>query len=234
MSAVRELELLHNNGGASGSGRVGLSEQGADEANVEGPNSSWLREVTASLRVDMHPSHAGPRFAAGLRSHLNKLLMRYNNGLGGVVLAYSDEKLASKDIPLLPGINPYFRVQMTATFLLFTPVVGSRLAGKVTTVSADFIGLLVLGVFSSTIPADSLRPALRYNQTQSCWQDQRDSSHQIGEASDVVFIAAQVNVDDDFVHIMGSLTEPRTGNITHAPLKLSHKAAAIAAHLAGL
>eukprot|EP00898_Chlorokybus_atmophyticus_P004541 jgi/Chlat1/5088/Chrsp33S05112 len=223
MSAVR-AELLRSNGGASGSGRVG-SEQGAD-ANVEGPNS-WLREVIASLRVDMHPSHAGPRFAAGLRSHLNKLLMRYNSGLGGVVLAYFDEKLASKDIPLLPGINPYFRVQLTARVLLFTPVVGSRLAGKVMTVPADFIGLLVLGVFSSTIPADSIRPSLRFHSGAGCWQDQQDSFHQFTEASDVVFVASQVNVDDDFVHIMGSLTESQIGNITHAPLKLSHKAAAV-------
>ncbi|CAI7913915.1 unnamed protein product, partial [Closterium sp. NIES-54] len=115
-----------------------------------------LREVETRLTLDIHPSRSG-NVVAGVKEQLNNSLMRYSEQHGGIVLAYSNVLLFGRTAAILTGLNPYLHVSLSARLLLFAPRPGAFLEGVVNNVGADFIGLLVLGVFNAAVPDQFMR-----------------------------------------------------------------------------
>ncbi|CAI5482292.1 unnamed protein product [Closterium sp. Yama58-4] len=180
-----------------------------------------LREVETRLTLNIHPSRSG-NVVAGVKEQLNNSLMRYSEQHGGIVLAYSNVLLFGRTASILTGLNPYLHVSLSARLLLFAPRPGAFLEGVVNNVGADFIGLLVLGVFNAAVPDQFMRSWQHVeeaatdgddedNGQQQHWQHKEDPSHRISVGSRIRLQVASATGDGTLMSIRGSLDDPDTG-----------------------
>eukprot|EP00249_Psilotum_nudum_P016966 c26082_g1_i1 orf=264-593(+) len=95
-----------------------ISTSNAVDGLLEG-----MKVVSASLGVCVHPSWSN-NVRQGVREILNSLLLRFNEELDGVVLGYLDITIPGCKAKLLPALSPYFRVDLTAKLLIFSPKMG--------------------------------------------------------------------------------------------------------------
>ena len=97
-----------------------------------------------------------------MNTSMQNLLLKYSNGLGGVLIAYHDVELddATKDGARGKIINemPHIHYYIKCNVLIFNPSAGTELKGKVNESSEpSHIGLLVHELFNASISAESLR-----------------------------------------------------------------------------
>ncbi|CAI5526335.1 unnamed protein product [Closterium sp. Naga37s-1] len=174
-----------------------------------------LREVETRLTLDIHPSRSG-NVVAGVKEQLNNSLMRYSEQHGGIVLAYSNVLLFGRTAAILTGLNPYLHVSLSARLLLFAPRPGAFLEGVVNNVGADFIGLLVLGVFNAAVPDQFMRSWKHVEEEaaaddsdnhgqQQHWQHKEDPSHRIFVGSRIRVQVDSATGDGTLMSIRGSL-----------------------------
>ncbi|CAI5963836.1 unnamed protein product [Closterium sp. NIES-65] len=179
-----------------------------------------LREVETRLTLDIHPSRSG-NVVAGVKEQLNNSLMRYSEQHGGIVLAYSNVLLFGRTAAILTGLNPYLHVSLSARLLLFAPRPGAFLEGVVNNVGADFIGLLVLGIFNAAVPDQFMRSWKHVEEAaaddgdddshQQHWQHKEDPSHRIFVGSRIRVQVDSATGDGTLMSIRGSLDNPDTG-----------------------
>ncbi|KAJ8323845.1 hypothetical protein QVD99_007004 [Batrachochytrium dendrobatidis] len=111
-------------------------------------------QIQAQVRICISPSFITTPLE-GVKNYLNTFIMRYIAELDGVVLAYENVKLVTKNGHIM-NESPFIFFNAQAKFTLFSPKVGSILYGVVNKVSPDHIGLLVYGVFNTSIPSSHI------------------------------------------------------------------------------
>ncbi len=123
-------------------------------------NSSF-QEKRARLLVSVPPS-ALVNIKDAMNTSMQNLLLKYSNGLGGVLIAFHDIELdgSKKDggaygkiINEMPHIHYYIKCNV----LLFNPEIGKELKGKVNESFPSHVGLLVHELFNASISAEYLR-----------------------------------------------------------------------------
>lgn len=67
--------------------RVGGDSDSDDSASAAEASSSGFRSVRAAMHVHLQPRDLG-NVAAGVRRHLNRMLLQYSEDLGGVPVCY--------------------------------------------------------------------------------------------------------------------------------------------------
>eukprot|EP00899_Mesostigma_viride_P021592 jgi/Mesvir1/29434/Mv23016-RA.1 len=189
-------------------------------------NTGILRECKARMDLDLHPARAGSGVMLGIHECLNGMLMRFNDRLGGVLLSYRRERVLADKATILSGMFPYFRVKVVADLVVFAPRVGSMLVGQVNKVGLDFISLLVLGTFNVAISKKDIREDLECDIENEQWASMTDGDHVIGVGCDVMFEVQSVEVDDNFLEIVGSLMAPETGSLLQVLRQRGHEAGA--------
>lgn len=117
--------------------------------------------------VSLSPCHiAEPR--VGVEQEMTALLMRYSEPLRGVVLAFSNVRLAT---PLGHIINemPYIHCKVLADALVFQPQEGMVLRGTVNKIGSNHVGMLFAGVFNGSVAASELPKGYVHNYAQDAW-----------------------------------------------------------------
>lgn len=168
-----------------------------------------LEECEANLVVHLHPSKAKCANDAIL-SELSSLLFTYNETFGGVVLAY-DPNIRSNLAKILPGILPYFGVQLKAKLLLFNPKPDMILEGEVVKLTPQSIHAVVLG-FSSVVIADhDIRDEFKHKSKsgEEVFVSRTNRKHKIKVGTILRFSVK--SFDEDILHISGSLLAHHTG-----------------------
>ncbi len=154
-------------------------------AGVDGPgstNACIVEDVTAKIGVQLHPSSLLD-VELGVREHLNGLLLRFNEQLDGVPVAYRDVRQGSK----AAVVSPYFpmcRVNVRASFTLIRPRVGAMVEGRVTEVTDTFIGMLLLNLVNVVIEVGNVS-GFSYSLFDHRWKNVKDAGHGISHG-DVV------------------------------------------------
>lgn len=97
----------------------------------------------------------------GITDRLNALLLRYLPSLQGVFLAYSNVALPTSHAFILHE-SPYLHCHITFQALLFAPVVGQRLSGRVNKVGSHHLGLLCANAFNASIAITEFPPDSYY------------------------------------------------------------------------
>lgn len=166
---------------------------------------SPFRELTVKLFVHLMPYHTHD-IQAGINEHLNKLLMKYNEELEGVVISYYNVKPLQSNGAIIADY-PHIHFYVTATLLLFCPRVGSKLVGQVEKVGVDHIGLLVYGIFNAAIPRDAMATTLECDGEQEYWYDINNPEEQIGVGSVLQFTVTRLETSQDILAIQGSLAK---------------------------
>eukprot|EP00884_Botryococcus_braunii_P016950 jgi/Botrbrau1/3939/Bobra.0365s0014.1 len=170
-----------------------------------------FKSGTATFTIDLHPSRANDALD-GVRDHLNGGLVRWNDGLGGIFLAYSGESITASQATIHP-VFPYIRVRVNADVLLFRPKAGQSMVGMVNKLGTDYVGLLVLGVFNVAIGRAQIREDLSYNDLEHCWESRTDPSQRIEEGCHVRFIVDRLNTQGEYFSMTGTLLDPSTGRV---------------------
>lgn len=177
---------------------------------------SGLRVVDAKVSFDVHPCYAG-NVRAGVRERLTSMLMKGNEMLPGVPLAFADVSIQGSKARILDGLSPYFKVHLALRWLVFAPTIGTALVGQVNNVADTYIGFVVLGSVNGSI-AEANMGAF------SCdleagpvpeWVDREsEGRHRIRVGSMIRFVVRGVHeANDGHMNIEGTLDAPRTGAI---------------------
>jgi DNA-directed RNA polymerase I subunit RPA43 len=169
--------------------------------------SEALWKVTTTLAL-----HINPRFIGNLHHavelHINSLLLKYSEKMKGVPIACpqflirSTSAIVNTDFPLL-------HLEVLATMVVFAPAVGARLTGRVNQVSADHVGMLVMGCFNASIPSSKMKPSLKYDEEQSVWRTKGDQH--LATNSLVTFDVTGFDYVDEVYYIQGSILSDDTG-----------------------
>ncbi|KAJ1964163.1 hypothetical protein GGI12_001593 [Dipsacomyces acuminosporus] len=130
----------------------GLSE--AVRSSIPYPkqiSGSGFTETTAKFTVTLAPIYSRDVWA-GVHEALNGMLLHFVPQVRGVVLSYSKAKLLS-NTALLFNDSPYGQLEVSARLLLWRPIAGMTVNGRINVQSPDHIGLLLWDTFNASIPA---------------------------------------------------------------------------------
>ncbi|KAI7840954.1 hypothetical protein COHA_005384 [Chlorella ohadii] len=188
-----------------------------------------LERLRTKFTVDLHPSKLASA-KEGVRAHLASLLLRWNEDLEGVLLAFRNERVLTQAATIHPYF-PFVRLEVAAEVAVFRPRPGMRLVGTVNKVGADYVGLLVLGVINASVAADQMRPEFRPRLAEHCWVSSKAPRHRLEAGTKVHFDVASVRRHGAFISIAGSLQHPSTGaeGFARPPERKAAGAAAAAA-----
>jgi DNA-directed RNA polymerase subunit E'/Rpb7 len=112
-------------------------------------------EKSFSLSVALLPIDLRSTVAA-VENSLRTSLLRYNDQLGGVLLAFRDVSLLDDGQGRILDDLPHIHYSVTCTALLFRPVIGCTLIGSVKESFPSHISVTVFHYFNASIPTDSL------------------------------------------------------------------------------
>jgi hypothetical protein len=126
--------------------------------------SSPFQEKKVRILVSLPPSSL-VNIPNAMNTSMQNLLLKYSNGLGGVLVSYRDIELdnsTSKSGEAEAGgriINemPHIHYYIKCTVLIFVPSIGTVLRGKVNESFPSHVGVLVHELFNGMISAESLR-----------------------------------------------------------------------------
>ncbi|KAK8941041.1 hypothetical protein KSP39_PZI009921 [Platanthera zijinensis] len=165
----------------------------------------------ANLTVYIHPSMTN-KVRGAILTQLSSLLFRYSEDLEGVLLAYQ-VNVRSKVARILPGLVPHFGVKLKATLLLFAPKPGMFIEGKVVKIGRESIHAIVLGFSSAAIMLGDIREEFKFQieKGTETYISKSHKGHRIKVGSIIRF--ALKSMDEEILHISGSLIPPNTGCI---------------------
>ncbi|XP_078179086.1 DNA-directed RNA polymerase [Carex rostrata] len=170
-----------------------------------------LREANADLTVFVHPCLSAD-VSYAVRRQLSSLLFTYNELFDGVLLSH-EFSIQDRKAKILPGLMPFFGVKVKAKLLLFSPKPHMILEGKVVKVGRDSIHAVVLGFASAAILIEDIRDEFKIKKISGvdafAFVSRLDKKHAIKVGSMIRFSVK--SVDEELIHVTGSLLEPNTG-----------------------
>ncbi|OVA12630.1 hypothetical protein BVC80_9015g36 [Macleaya cordata] len=139
-------------------------------------------------------------------------LTEFSEVFDGVVLAY-DVTVRNGNARILPGIHPYFGVNLRAKLLLFSPKPDMLLEGKVVKIGKESIHVIVLAFSSAAIMQEDIREEFRYKikHGEEVFASRSHKRHVIKVGSTIRFLVK--SLDEEILHISGSLIPSHTGSI---------------------
>ncbi|WJX77334.1 hypothetical protein P8452_60654 [Trifolium repens] len=170
-----------------------------------------LKVSEASLIVYLHPSKSN-QVSKAVPRELSTLLFTYNEIFDGVVLAYDISSL-DKCAKILPGIYPYFGVNMKLNMLLFSPKPNMLLEGKVEKITHDSIHVVVLGFSAAIITVKDIRAEFIYRMKheKGVYASKSHKRHVIKKDTMIRFMVK--SFDEETLQVYGSLVPDNTGCI---------------------
>ncbi|CAM9600421.1 unnamed protein product [Ectocarpus fasciculatus] len=171
--------------------------------------ASPFEEVELKMCVSLLPSDIGDIYA-GIRRNIYQFLMRYNEALGGVLLAVSD--LSFGDGAREGRIQdemPHIHFDVRAKAQVFRPRPGHVLQGRVNKVTSTHVGMLVCGIFNASVASESMGEGFRFDMTAREWQRSRGGKDGAGEViavgADTQFVVTRMHEAAGLISIEGSL-----------------------------
>ncbi|CCF58396.1 hypothetical protein KAFR_0E02430 [Kazachstania africana CBS 2517] len=134
---------------------------------VEDGVSSCIVRVPISLYVSLAPMYLQNPLQGIMKQHLNSMVMKYNNTVGGVILGYENLKMSNED-PLnedgkedeklvkISNDTPFGFTWCQVDLFVWQPQVDDVLEGYIFIQSASHIGLLIHDVFNASIKKNNI------------------------------------------------------------------------------
>jgi len=165
-----------------------------------------FRECVAQLCVQLHPSCIQDPTPA-IERELDSKLLTFDEGLGGVVLAY-DHIVVEEPCGRVRLFcdSHYLNVHLSASLTLFCPKEGSKLVGEVNFMTDASIGLLVHGTFNASIQDEAIPDSwdLGDGDGEDYWE-QKSTGKCIEIGTYVAFGVLGVTHSDNIMSIRGSM-----------------------------
>ncbi|MES1913263.1 MAG: hypothetical protein MHM6MM_005467 [Cercozoa sp. M6MM] len=123
--------------------------------------------VRCRTTIFIHPSFLPHRVRDGLESDLNSRVLKYDESLGGIMLAYKNLKLVSEEGRIFSE-RPHVAVPVQMDALVKPLKAGEYVEGVVTHLGKDHVGVLLLGALHVAI--------VRHNIDSERWQFHADTN----------------------------------------------------------
>jgi len=164
--------------------------------------TSPFKHLTLHLNLHLPPCYWNQP-NAGILYKLNKNLMKHIDELGGVLMAFWNIRVL-EDKGFILDDTPHIHFPISFEALIFCPMIGTKLVGKVNKIGVDHIGLLVLDVFNASISAASLSE--EYTKVEEdCWQH-KTTQENLQEGESIEFLLSGFSRSKDIISIYGVLT----------------------------
>ncbi|CAJ2642082.1 DNA-directed RNA polymerase I subunit rpa43-like [Trifolium pratense] len=168
-----------------------------------------LKVSEASLIVYIHPSKSN-QVSKDVPRELSSLLFTYSDIFDGVVLAYDINSLY-KCAKILPGVCPYFGVNLKVNMLLFSPKPNMLLEGKVEKITHDSIHVVVLGFSAAIIAEKDIRAEFVMKHDKGVYASKSHKRHVIKKETMIRFMVK--SFDEETLQVYGSLIPDNTRSI---------------------
>jgi RPA43 OB domain in RNA Pol I len=142
---------------------------------------------------------------------LNKLLLQYDERVGGILVAYRNIRLEEPSAYIL-GDQPLLHFGVNVELTLFSPKRGMMLRGVVNRLGFDHVAMIVYGAFSASVPASAMRQGVSLEDGEMMFDSQ---PVQVGTS--LTFTVAGIDVAHALMHIDGALVDPRCAVLAVAP-----------------
>ncbi|KAI3632764.1 hypothetical protein MIR68_008839 [Amoeboaphelidium protococcarum] len=170
------------------------------------------------VHFDMHLAPSCSRDILGsIQKKLNTMILKYDERVNGIILAYSDIKLASNKARILKDC-PFMQLSFYCRVLSFSPQSGDMVQAKVKKQSQDYIALTVMGMVNAVIPARQI-DRYRWDADASCWVSDEDNEVQIQVGTLLSFSITNVKASSGNLSIVGTIKTEATVK----PKKVKHK-----------
>ncbi|GMM59097.1 DNA-directed RNA polymerase I subunit [Maudiozyma humilis] len=124
--------------------------------------SNCITRVPITLYVSLAPQFLQNPEQGIMKQHLNPMVMKYNNNVGGIVLGYdkleifdadplADEETSSTKLIKITADTPYGFTWCSVDMYVWQPQMGDVLEGHIFIQSASHIGLLIHDAFNASI-----------------------------------------------------------------------------------
>jgi hypothetical protein len=141
------------------SSRVQSNDKKDNEHTTTTTIASPFQKKKLSLLVSLEPSSLSNTRQA-LETSMHSLLLKYSDGLGGVLLAFDNLQFDSDHSHgQILNEMPHIHYRVTCTAVIFFPNLKSNLVGAVNEVFPSHVGLLVYELFNASVSAEALRLA---------------------------------------------------------------------------
>lgn len=132
-------------------------------------SKSPFRYTSVVTRVAIEPAKLDSAVEA-IKEKLNITLFKYNDDIEGIPMSYENIKfMPGQNIAKIFGESPWLHIVFHADIVVFQPIVGQRLFGRVSKASGTHISLLIYGMFNATISADNMGQNFRFDKTHTRW-----------------------------------------------------------------
>lgn len=185
-------------------------QEGTEGCEIVGPIRQTKMEMMVSLTprdlVDVQRS---------LQSSIRKLLLRYNEGVGGVLLAFEKLKILRRGEILNELPHIHYVVSVTGT--VFSPKQGQTLSGVVYECFHSHISVLLLGYFNASIAATELQGCgFQFDARNTTWNAlQNGSDVVLSKGKTVACECLKLFVSEGIISIEGK--SPRIVNSNESP-----------------
>ena len=121
------------------------------------------------------------------------MLLNYNEDVQGVPISFSDLNFPpGKEYARILAEQYWLHVDVTTTFLVFKPTIGSTLCGQINKVSDSHVSLLIFGMFNASISSDELVKKYTFNFVLDGWESiQGQEGLLVGDLVDCVVLGLQ-------------------------------------------
>lgn len=163
------------------------------------------------LTISLLPS-ALRNVIANVEDALRLFLLKYSDGIGGILLAFENVKVladtkSSNDIVVGMIFNelPHIHYRVSADALVFCPAPGSKMSGSVTESSFhSHLSLVVHQYFNASVSAEQLREAgFEFDDVQLQWYWQ-DATNTLSKGDRIDFVCQKMYESGGIISIEGS------------------------------
>ena len=131
-----------------------------DNDESDAHEKSAFQCKTASIMLSLAPS-ALSNTAKAMHASMQSMVMKYSDGLGGVLLSFDNVKVDKNknggSYGKILNEMPHMHFYVTCDVLVFNPSIGKSLSGVVNETFPSHVGVLVHELFNAMISAESLR-----------------------------------------------------------------------------
>jgi hypothetical protein len=144
-----------------------------------------------------------------VENSLRKMVLKYSDGLGGILMAYDDVKLedrekaggSSQGQGWILNELPHVHYDVSCNVLVFFPSVGCQLKGVVNECFPSHVGILVFGYINAMVSAETIRAAgYTFDEDLNTWTKGGDS---ITSGVKINFVVTKIHECDGTISLEG-------------------------------
>lgn len=158
-----------------------FKKQSSNPIDEEDGCSKCIVKVPVSLYASIAPIYQQASQDGIMRQHLNNMVMKFNNELGGVVLGYDnleilgDQAEESEKLVKLTADTPFAFTWCHVDIIVWQPQVGDIVEGWIFIQSASHIGLLIHDAFNASIKKNSIPNDWTFIHNEDLGENSQDS-----------------------------------------------------------